>query len=83
MMVDYCVSDWSEKMPTLAHCMNTHEWLSGGNQRPLRGSSGPLQIGGMAHHVPQKENHGWSTQPIGASLEGCIADLRIGGEVRF
>ena len=44
-------------------------------------SSQPLQVGGIAHPPPSRHTHGWPIDVVSNSLDGCIRNIRINGEV--
>ena len=43
--------------------------------------SAPLQLGGIAHPPPDHVTHGWSTPISSTSFKGCVANVRVNGEV--
>ena len=80
LMIDHCGSDWSGTRSQATTCMTSLPWPKPDHVLSF-GSSGILQVGGMAHKPPRKEEYGWKNEPISDSLQGCVSHLRINDEV--
>ena len=79
-MIDHCGSGWNGRSLHSTHCLSSGLWTKPDNILSF-GTSGILQIGGMAHSRPNKQLYGWKYEPIGETLRGCISHLRINDEV--
>lgn len=52
------------------------------NEQPLSVAA-PLQVGGLAHALPDHQHHGWPAQLSQEGFYGCIRNLRVNGKVRI
>ncbi|XP_066984935.1 putative neural-cadherin 2 [Macrobrachium rosenbergii] len=80
LMVDFCGLGWDEKASDDSHCAARKSW---GLPEGLRAWEvlGPLQVGGLAQGPQRPKDYGWSRAPTPYSLDGCLSELNINGQL--
>ncbi|XP_069977837.1 neural-cadherin [Penaeus vannamei] len=79
LMVDLCGRGWADAT-TDAHCAARATWRDA-HANEAWSSNAPLQLGGLAHPLPEPAFFGWNFGPIHEGLEGCISHLTVNGQL--
>ncbi|XP_071534252.1 neural-cadherin-like [Panulirus ornatus] len=81
LMLDFCGRGWDTHPPDDSHCLARAAWTTPSGVEAWVGAASPLQLGGLAHAPPRPEDHGWREAPTSASLDGCLANLALSGQL--
>ncbi|XP_042894152.1 putative neural-cadherin 2 [Penaeus japonicus] len=79
LMVDLCGRGWADANSD-AHCAARATWIDAHATEAWSGNA-PLQLGGLAHPLPEPAFFGWSSGPIPEALHGCMSHLTVNGQL--
>ncbi|KAK4300601.1 hypothetical protein Pmani_027211 [Petrolisthes manimaculis] len=76
LVVDLCGGRHNNNTKNDGHCTARASWANPRGMAPW-----PLQVGGLAHTLPNPSQYGWKEAPTPQPLDGCVSHLRLNGQL--